>query len=360
MKNCASLRTMLCMALLATLTACGGGGGGGNDKDPTASPSQKTNQQLTIEGGDSTVAPGTYAVDTSYRDASWTVVADVDVLEAVGPSSTQFNSRFIYAQGNPKKFAILFTDQTNGLGEQFACRSEQWSAAEINMLNDIKEGSTISLCPASIAIDTNERRISFSGLKLPSLSNPVKAVFLGGNFAWTLQSTTPRLVGSRSITIEPGSSATPGTYQILLGDGGSDILADMIFDTTAVSSGTVSLNYYSLQADPSRYLVIAQASTAPPGGLYACASNAWTDEEMIKLGNEENGLGRGLVRCPSQVIVLSNRLILDKASLNRVGAPGASGNVIVLSANIPVSASSAGAVEISPSPAPAPTVVSPQ
>lgn len=363
MGNIARWRAALCLTVLSTLAACGGGGASAPNEEPIGTPSEKVNQ-LTVEGGDSAVAARTYVVDTAYDRASSTQILDQDVLEVISPDSDSFDSSFIYAQNNPKKFAVAFIDNTHGTDEIFACRSAEWNATEIKVLNERSKTGSMPLCASDITIDTAARFITFSGLRLTSLSNASRSLNLGGDFSWTLQNKEPVF---SVIKIESGSTlGREGTYSITGGETGPSILGPMEFDTTIVRSTLPTVTFYSLPGDLSRYVVVAQVemghSRIPAPVYYACVSAAWNEEEIASIGGgSDPGLSYPPARCPDSVTVKNNHLILDKAALPMLDDP-AIPTQIVLSLNIAVSSSTttSGSATTSPNATPiAPPVTPP-
>lgn len=220
------LGAMLCALTVVGLSACGGGGDSKNtDTTATITPSQfqlPAEGNLTVEGGDSSVQAKTYPLDTKYTSASGTTVYDTDVLEWVSPEAPNFDSGFIFAQNNPNKFALAFTDNlTSPQAVTYGCRSSAWNAKEAEHLAHDLENANIPICPNSIVIDPAAHHIKFTGIKLQSLTDASKSVTISANFGWVLQNntsngetgtgtgTTSTSTSSSTTTINSGSPSLP-------------------------------------------------------------------------------------------------------------------------------------------------------
>ncbi len=115
----------------------------------------------------------------------------------------------------------------------------------------------------------------------------------------------------------------------------------MDFDATTVKTTLPTVVFYSLRGDASRYVVYAEVPTGSITNTkwyYACASAAWTDDELNLFSNLDDGWGRVPARCPSGVTVKNEHLILDKAALTQLEEPGFEGK-LVMSLSIAVSSS---------------------
>ncbi|MGC4062819.1 MAG: hypothetical protein QM749_19075 [Aquabacterium sp.] len=316
------LRAMLCALLVSVLSACGGGGGG-SDKpaQPKADTSSvSTGNTLSVEGGNSAVPVGRYDVDTSNAKP---VVYDAEQLAVVYPAAPQFASAFIFSQSHPDKFAVFFADSLSTSAAVFACRSNSsnWTSTEIAALKGTAaSAASIALCPSSIIIDPVAHSIQVTGLKMPDVTATGKSVTLSASFSW-----------ASTVTVETGSNIVAlRTYTVTGGAGGSQAYGDLILDQAKVETSAVSVTLMRLQGHEDKFIL--NADTVSTGGAttesYACASTAWTSDELTKLKTIYNA---SLTTCPDSVSYnATNRLLaLNKAVLPVIA--GVSGHQLVLS-----------------------------
>lgn len=215
--------------LLSLLTACGGGGddstqpttspaGGVTDTTaptatapatpvastptpeattPTANTVPASNTLVLAAGGTSSVAAGSYTLDTTYPDAAYAL--DAGGLIAINPENGAFDLHVIYSPAAPSKYVISFVDSSGELELNFACRGAGWTTEELAIetsnstatdgSNTAKTLGEIEACSKDITLDDVARRITFLKLALPDTSDKTRSVMVSANFTWTAPTT---------------------------------------------------------------------------------------------------------------------------------------------------------------------------
>lgn len=340
------LRTTMCALTIAFLTACGGGGG--NNAEPSAQPSQ-VNNYVSIDAGNSTVPTGRYQLDTSYKGVSRLFAFDIDTLESVVAESPSLDLTMVYAPSHPEKFAIFFGANKTAITDAFVCRSNTWSAIEVQEI-DATMKATVSLCPKNVSIDTVARRINFTGLMLTVANQPTKTATISADFSWS----PPEESFMTPITIETGSTVVaPGSYGVNGRSAGSTGNGGLELGYSGLTTRQPKAYLYVPKSQDGRFALLVDTPTAVVDAAresYACISTGWSAADRQ---NVESELNSPLLDCPSSVSYesVSRLLTLNKTTLMGLNNSGRQ-LVISLKANFPEPRFSVEAIATNPSPSP--------
>ncbi|MBI5926117.1 MAG: hypothetical protein HY836_11010 [Aquabacterium sp.] len=343
------------MLPVAVLTACGGGGAG---SDPSATPSQVDNY-VSVDGGNSSVPAGRYALDTSYKGVSRLFVFDVDTIEAVAAESSALDMSLVYSPSHPEKFAIIFGADESVITAAFVCRSSAWTTVEVQEFEATIK-APVPLCPKNILINTATRHVAFTGLMLTSADQSGKTVTISADFSWL----PPDEAFMSPVTVEPGSTAvSSGSYGVIGRSVGSTLSDGLELGYSALRTHQPEVRLYVPRAQDGRFALSVSATTNLDSvrETYACISAGWNTVDKQRV---ESSLNSPLDICPSTVSYDSatRLLTLNKAPLMGLNNSGRQ-LLVSLKANMPEPRFSAAATPTNPSPgvavAPAPAPITP-
>lgn len=160
-------RVALSAVALCALTACGGGGDG---------PDYPAEGQIVILSSSPTGAPvGTYNTTDAYSEAY-----EGGGIEAAYILLDQFAAEIYFSQGDPRKYAILFDDASDG----YACRSAALSAEELAYVYPYDE--ELPVCASTLKIDAARHQLLASNFTIRGLENTNNRVTFSANVSWTL------------------------------------------------------------------------------------------------------------------------------------------------------------------------------
>ena len=229
------LRLTLAMAAVATLSACGGGGmsisgltsvrtqGTGVVPAPTntvtvaptfgatATPATIAAAGTLVLGssGLSTVPAGTYALVETNTDTGPSVSQSLGLsfgtLVIVYPTNDNFSTSLVYLQSNPGKYLVGFVSNPNTEPSTYACRSSEWTDAELNELAEASNEPgllTQPLCTKAITLDATNRTVTYSDVPLVSANNSSDKVVVSATFTWPVPEPEPTFIDPLATSVE--------------------------------------------------------------------------------------------------------------------------------------------------------------
>jgi hypothetical protein len=345
-------RLAVALSCLA-LAACGGGGGGDPANQNTAaapSSADAASNNIVIESGSSSKASGAFTLDsgtkTSYTFGSLKVIVDTY-------ASSTLEVDKITPSTQPSKYILIVSESTSD--DSYACASAGWSDAELRQISALSSFN-IPPCPASVAMDAGQTRLTVNHANLVEASNASKHL----NFSLNLNLSQSAVYPSEFV-VEAGSDAVQvGTYTFTDSVGASELLAGQTLGLSYWESSGVSMMLAYPQGRSDKFIVAAMpgAASAQLNGsqsyatlanfTYRCVSQAWTAADLKPL---ETALGATLPYCPSTVSFNANEKLLTLPKLTLHAATNANKTLVIsVNARWPAPEFSGSTGTASPSP----------
>jgi hypothetical protein len=229
------LRLTLAMAAAATLSACGGGGvsvagltparSQGTSVEPaptntvtvapttgaTATPETIAAAGTLVLGsaGLSTVPTGTYVLVETNPDTGPAVSQSLELsfgtVVIVYPANESFATSVVYLQSNPAKYLVGFVSKPTTEPSTYACRSSEWTDAELNELAEASNEPGLlnqPVCTKAITLDATQRTVTYSDVPLVSANNSSDKVVVSATYTWPLPEPEPTVIDTLATSVE--------------------------------------------------------------------------------------------------------------------------------------------------------------
>jgi hypothetical protein len=230
------LRLTLALAAAATLSACGGGGMSIADltsvrpqgtaaptNTPTVAPTfgaAATPETIAAAGtlvlgsaGLSTVPAGTYVLGETNTETGPVVSQSFELsfgtLVIVYPANDNFATSLVYVQGTPGKHLVGFVSNPSTEPNTYACRSNEWTQAELNELAEASNEPgllTQPVCTKAITLDAAKRTVTYSDVPLVSANNSSDQVVVSATYTWPVPEPEPTVIEPLATDVEPAEA----------------------------------------------------------------------------------------------------------------------------------------------------------